>query len=425
MRFILLLPILWSWSFVAVSAAIDVDRCERGFDGCYLWSPEAQAAGVTWQKAVGRAKRRLLISPGEYNIVTAPYIAGRDSLSIIGTGKVTLRAGKPLGTFIGYGGTNKGTLRVENIHLDGGWKIGNCIYAGSAINKQHIVLKDVELYRCGHGLMGANEHWNGRDAIDNLDDSYLLDNVDCHASTSHCIYIDRSAKAVVRNSRFYDPGNGKHALKVISWEIDLHDNQVSNAMLDGSASRATGNATLSLVSCQIGRVVDNILVFRYDRGGRPKAGGTGGNVLDKQPRWVLSGCDKPPYQSQTNWSETYWEDKSRRYVTEVSGNTFRLFGDKRERVGMRLVVNQGTVPMTTVVPGNTLLKTLPRPAGWYERSIAHVHGNHFEGAKGGRWPDRVCVSKYWGQLLPEARLDPPLPKPVPKMVDGPDCAIRF
>ena len=404
-----------------------------GIPNCSTWNVDMQTRGITYKDAFKDLDREtpatLIIEEGEYNVVTTPYLSNYRGLRVIGVGDVRIKGGMvdpskgyTVGTFLGYGSSNSGELVVANIRFDGGahggrWA-GQCIYAGSRHTQQDIKLVNIELFRCGHGLMGAAEtRYDWPETTQ--DDTWLLDNVLCHASVSHCVYIDRSAHAEVRNSRFYDPGNGKHALKVISREIDIHDNEVSNAMLDGSASRTTGNASLSLVSCQTGRVADNKITFRYDRGGRPGANGTGGHIIDFQPRWVLHGCDSPAYESDEFWDPAYWADPDHRMEKVVSGNEIVLTtAPEQNRPKFSIVVNQGTLPVTAKRWGSTHLVPLPRPDGWYERSHVTVEGNSFVNMMAG---DSVCVSKYWGQR----DTNDDWPALDEQTVTGSDCSLTF
>ncbi len=414
-------PVAFSGDRPITSAAELPTSC-KGLLNCFVWGKREIARGIAYKDAFRRLSKKtpatLIIEAGEYWIDKPPFLSNFHGLHVVGNGEVHLKArptnGKGFNTFLGYNASNRGELVIANIHFDGNWQVGDCVYAGSRRLRQDVKLFNVELYRCRHGLMGAAEtrsDWPEREQ----DDTWLLDNVTCHASKSHCVYIDRSHRAVIRNSRFYDPGNRYHPLKVISWEIDIHDNEISNAMLDGSASRTTGNATLSLVSCQKGLLTDNKIVFRHDRGNRPGADGSGTHVVDFQPRRWLQGCDHPFPDDPQYWSADYWSVKDRFIKKIVSGNHFVLTAaDEDRRPPLDIIVDQGTLPIDRKTGTSKFVAPLRRPPGWYERSRVLVMGNRFTGLDE---RDRICVSTYWGKRDP--RDDWPMP--IPTRVVGPDC----
>ena len=286
----------------------------------------------------------LVIQPGTYDVTPSgvPWLAERAWMRIVGVPDNTGRrphlrgvrdpvSGHGPNAIIPWGGTN-GDLNVENLEITGA---GNCIYAASQIRSQKITLRNLDVHHCmGHLVM------IGWEKPGEEDDEILIENSTfSHVGQNHNVYIDRIAKATLRNITSHSPGT-LHALKCIAKECNIVDSKFSNARLDGKvdnfpAGSAThwtklnpaapylGTAPLSLIACQKGIVTGNEIVWVFDKNGRLYGSyGTGPTPVIRQPRHDIDGCDDPdgyvdgvdswgkpdkiPILSSPFWTANFW-----------------------------------------------------------------------------------------------------------------------
>jgi hypothetical protein len=368
--------------------------------------------------------------PGTYTVDKEgfTFLANRDWLYIVGAighdGELPTIKGKERTDGQPFDGVNNliywaptnGNLILKNVELTGA--ASNCLASGSGKRKQIVQLHNVHMHHCGHHIWMHG--WEPQDLWD--DEVYAADSSFHHAGSTHNIYIDRIAKATFIRIKSFSP-RSLHAFKCVAIECNLISSHVSNASLDGSwdsdspvrpgpsgQSGYLGTAPLSLVACQRGHMIANKIVFRFGPSAR-----TGHHVAARQPRHSISGCDQPPYGSDSFLDDNFWSAvhndantlesvaKSERFfVMWWSYNDVTVIR-QQETGPVHLLINNGTIPVQAQTPGSTKLVYAAKPDKWTERSRDFLGNNCFSGF---RADDELFLSLPWGAMVDAAPEDP-------------------
>jgi hypothetical protein len=363
----------------------------------------------------------VVVEPGVY-AGSWSFISNRSCLTVIGSDPVNrpvltawsqaalnnpanAMSSDRTASIFGYGGSNSGTFRLENLELTGAG--ADCVWAGSPSYQQTIILENVYIHHCSaHNVMVGFET-GGSGPID--DQVFIANSEFSHVGLNHNVYIDRIRFARVESSKFTSPSCG-HTLKVVAQEQRIIGNELSNVEMDGTHSPPSadplealtksckprpeyhGESPLSTVACSWGEFTNNRVVFLSDSAYSPQ-------VLHWQPRHDIQGCDMPPYSSPEFTDPAFWANIVAQGLGDdndpldgtaaanpglfnwyISGNDFTMFGP----------VLSGQYPYvyrnSTTFPGDFQGVPLVTPPEWEMRLVLHIANNTYSGG----FPNR-----YW------------------------------